>query len=485
MTNLQRFVRVSPAFVLMVGVVLACVVWNVAQEKRTEPLSKKAVKVAGRVVDTPRETKRQVLFTLYVDEGEMKGKRLRCYIPKDNPLRPVLGDRYTFWGKLLPFNDFPTDGHFSYRRWAQSHSLATQTFIRWGKLKEAKEQHHSLPLMVRLEIKAKELQRKILTLFEKEEAMGEDFALRGAKEKVVGLSGAKDEHFALVAAMAFGDKSTLSQDTRNMFTRTGASHLLALSGLHLGILYALLSLLFVRYDHRVVGHIVVVLTVWMYVFVVGMPASVVRAATMLTLYTLLTLDDAQRAHSANPLFVAVALILLVSPQTLWDVGFQMSVLAVWSIACVYSPIYRLLPQRWLSWWGVRALWAMIVVSLSAQLGVAPLVVYYFGNFSFVFLLTNLVAIPLVTIFLYAVFLSLALWWCPPLRHALLWLQAELTRWLETALNAIDSMGGVSVSGLNVNEWGIVGMYVGVVGIVMGVRWVSEKLERKRENNLPV
>ncbi len=474
MTNLKSVVRVSSAFVLMVGVVVACVVWNVAQERRTRPLPRKVVKVVGRVVDSPRDTERQLLFTMYVDEGQMKGKRLRCYVPKDNPLRPELGHRYAFWGKLLPFNDFETDGHFSYRRWAVSHSLAAQSFIRRGKLREAKDSV-GLPLMVRLELKARQVQRSILSLFEEE----------GVKEKVVGLSGAKGEHFSLVAAMAFGDKSTLGQDTRNVFTRTGVAHLLALSGLHLGILYALLSLLFVRYRYRVVGSVVVVMTVWMYVFVVGMPASVVRAATMLTLYSLLSIDGACRSSSANPLYVAVGIILLVSPRMLWDVGFQMSVLAVWSVACVYTPVYRLLPHRWLSWHVVRALWAMVVVSVVAQLGVAPLVVYYFGNFSYVFLLTNLVAVPLVTILLYAVFLSLVLWWCPPLRHALLWLQALLTNWLESLLRAIDSMGGVSVSGLQVDEWGLVGMYVAVVGLMVGVRWLSRRLERKRENNLPV
>ncbi len=464
MTNLKSVVRVSSVFVLMVGVVVACLAWNVAQEKRTKPLPRKAVKVVGRVVDSPRETKRQVLFTMYVDEGQMKGKRLRCYVPKDNPLRPELGHRYTFWGKLLPFDDFETEGHFSYRRWAVSHSLAAQSFIRRGKLREAKGSG-GLPLMVRLELKARQVQRSILSLFEEE--------------------GVDDEHFSLVAAMAFGDKSTLGQDTRNVFTRTGVAHLLALSGLHLGILYALLSLLFVRYRYRVVGSVVVVMTVWMYVFVVGMPASVVRAATMLTLYSLLSIDGAHRSSSANPLYVAVAIILLVSPQMLWDVGFQMSVLAVWSIACVYTPVYRLLPRRWLSWRMVRALWAMVVVSVVAQWGVAPLVVYYFGNFSYVFLLTNLVAVPLVTILLYAVFLSLVLWWCSPLRHALLWLQALLTDWLESLLRAIDGMGGVSVSGLRVDEWGLVGMYVAVVSLMVGVRWLSRRLERKRENNLPV
>ncbi len=463
MVRLGNLPKVSPAFVLMVGVVLACLVYDVVKEKREDPLPKKSVKIVGTVVDGPREAKRQMLFTMYVDEGRMKGKKIRCYVPKNNNVSPQLGHRYSCWTKLLPFKNFPTEGHFNYPRWAESHSLKAQTFIRWGRLREVKS-GGCLPLGETVALKAKKLQRKLLALFEKENING--------------------EHFSLVAAMAFGDRSILSGETREMFTRTGVAHLLALSGLHLGILYALLALLFIRYEHRVVGSVVVVLTVWVYVFVVGLPASVVRAATMLTLYTLLAFDGS-RGATANPLFVAVSIILLVSPRMLWDVGFQMSVLSVWSIACVYKPLYTFVPRKYLAWWPVRALWAMIVVSLSAQLGVAPLIVYYFGNFSYIFLFTNIVAVPLVTLLLYAVFLSLVFWWFTPLRHILLWVQGGLTEGLENILMWIGSMEGVSVSGLSVSEWGLAGMYVVVVGVVIGLRWVSRVVEQKRENNLSV
>ncbi len=463
MIRLGSLPRVSPAFVVMVGVVLGCFVYNVAKEKTQEELPKERVKIVGTVVDSPRETDKRVLFTMYVEEGQMKGKKIRCYMSKKDRVSVQLGCRYEMWAKLMAFKNFTTEGHFDYPRWAESRSLAAQTMVRRGRLREVGGESH-LPLLMWVELKAKELQRKILSLY--------------ASENIDG------EHYALVAAMAFGDKNELSKETREMFTRAGVAHLLALSGLHLGILYAMLSLLFVRYSHRVVGSVVVIATLWMYVFVVGLPASVVRAATMLTLYTLLSMDG-RRNGSAGPLYVAVAVILLVSPRMLWDVSFQMSVLAVWAIARVYGPLYRLMPRRWIVWWPVRAVWAMAVVSLSAQMGVAPLVVYYFGNFSFVFLLTNVVAVPLVTIFLYVVFVSLAVWWWPWMRGVLLSVQGTVCDWLEKMLGWVDSMSGASVSGLNVSEWALVGMYVATIVVMMGVKWASEKLERKRANNLSV
>jgi len=136
----------------------------------------------------------------------------------------------------------------------------------------------------------------------------------------------------------------------------------------------------------------------------------VRAALMLTLYALLSLGYRDRL-SLNALAFTAIVVLVVSPYTLFDVGFQMSYLAVLSIL-IWMPVVEgwvradvLQRHRWLRW-----LWGLLTVSVAAQLGVAPLIAYYFGRFSTWFLLTNLVAIPGVMLILY---LSLAtLLWAP-------------------------------------------------------------------------
>ena len=179
-----------------------------------------------------------------------------------------------------------------------------------------------------------------------------------------GLDG---EAYAMVAAMSVGDKSAVSKDVRQSYNVSGAAHVLALSGLHMGIIYALLTLLTSRLRLRLLSQTVIVLSLWAFVFLVGMPPSAVRSATMLSLYALLSLGYRQHT-SVNALAFTAIVILIVSPYTLFDIGFQLSFVSVLSIL-VWLPIM----ERWVPLdlqqrhRMVRWLWGMTAVSLAAQL----------------------------------------------------------------------------------------------------------------------
>ena len=136
--------------------------------------------------------------------------------------------------------------------------------------------------------------------------------------------------YAVVAAMALGDKSALTQDLRDVYSVTGASHVLALIGLHLGIIYTLLSLFVFRRRWQVLSQVIVILSVWAFVFLVGMSTSVMRSAVMLSVYALLSLGHRDRM-SVNTLAFTAIVMLMISPMSLFDVGFQMSYMAVFSI----------------------------------------------------------------------------------------------------------------------------------------------------------
>ena len=217
-------------------------------------------------------------------------------------------------------------------------------------------------------------------------------------------SGLSDDQYAVVAAMALGDKSALTHELRETYSMTGASHILALSGLHLSIIYALLSMLVVGRRWQTISQVAIILSIWAFVFLVGMSASVVRSAVMLTVYALLALGH-RKKMSVNTLAFTAIVMLLVSPQALFDVGFQMSFMAVFSILLFVPLFYRpfsaeyLMTHRVVKW-----VWGMVAISIAAQIGVAPLIAYYFGRFSCYFLLTNFIVIPAATIILY---LSLA------------------------------------------------------------------------------
>ena len=254
-------------------------------------------------------------------------------------------------------------------------------------------------------------------------------------------SGLSDDQYAVVAAMALGDKSALTQELRETYSMTGASHILALSGLHLSIIYALLSMLVVGRRWQTISQVVIILSIWAFVFLVGMSASVVRSAVMLTVYALLALGH-RKKMSVNTLAFTAIVMLLVSPQALFDVGFQMSFMAVFSILLFVPLFYRpfsaeyLMTHRVVKW-----IWGMVAISIAAQIGVAPLIAYYFGRFSCYFLLTNFIVIPAATIILY---LSLATLLIPSIGVLL----ASIVGLLNTTLLYIATIPGATIEGLH-------------------------------------
>ena len=254
-------------------------------------------------------------------------------------------------------------------------------------------------------------------------------------------SGVDGSVYAVVAAMSLGDKSQLTKNLRETYALTGASHILALSGLHLGIIYTLLSLLLNRRRWQVASQVVIIVCIWLFVFLVGMPASVVRSAVMLTVYALLSLGHRDKM-SVNTLAFAAIVMLLFNPMALFDLGFQLSFMAVLAILLFYPLFERVWSQSfYLNHRAFKWVWAMLAVSCAAQIGVAPLIAYYFGRFSNYFLLTNLVVIPAATLILY---LSLVVLLIPSLAYLLIYTVDTLN----CLLTWIATLPGASIEGLH-------------------------------------
>ena len=249
------------------------------------------------------------------------------------------------------------------------------------------------------------------------------------------------EAYAVIAAMTLGDKSALTRELKETYAVTGASHILALSGLHLGIIYMLLSFLVMGRRWQMMSQLLVILGIWMFVFLVGLSISVVRSAVMLTVYALLSLGHRDRM-SVNTLAFTAIVMLMLSPLTLFDVGFQMSYMSVFSILLFMPLSERVFSQQYMmSHRLIRWLWGMVSVSCSAQIGVAPLIAYYFGRFSTFFLLTNFIVVPTAVLILY---LSLVVFLVPSLSFLLY----SVVSWLNAILSYIAAIPGASIGGLH-------------------------------------
>ena len=201
------------------------------------------------------------------------------------------------------------------------------------------------------------------------------------------------QQMGLIQALLLGQKQDIDPETYNQFSRAGAVHILAVSGLHVGIILLILQfitkgLLWVK-NGRIWRSILVILGIWGFAMLAGFSPSVLRAAVMFSFLSI-ALNSRRKTSAINTLALSAVVLLIVNPYFIFQVGFQLSYMAVISIVTLQPRLSRLYqPKYYLS----QKAWDIITVSLCAQLGVLPLSLYYFHQFPGLFLLSNLVILP--------------------------------------------------------------------------------------------
>ncbi|MFN8284064.1 MAG: ComEC/Rec2 family competence protein [Chitinophagales bacterium] len=216
----------------------------------------------------------------------------------------------------------------------------------------------------------------------------------------------KKENFALADGILLGHRADIDMDLYNAFAYTGILHILSVSGLHVGIIYGMLFfILSIIKDKnkkiRITKFVVITICIWMFTFITGFSAACVRAAILFTLLNYAK-NFKENTNNLNLLAGAALLQLLIDPNNLYDIGFQLSYLAMLGLFIFYKPIYALFyhPNKLVDW-----TWQLWSASLAAQVFTVPLSIYYFGNFPTYFLFANIFAIPLSAVILW---LSVAL-----------------------------------------------------------------------------
>lgn len=413
------------------------------------------------------------------DEPKVRGRTLQCDLlltsvggkPLGSPFsvkaailrdtttgdwrRLHVGSGIEAWSVMQPLENYQRDGNFDYVRWLRVRGFRAQTFIFYTDWLTRSVSMRPLSRLDRMRIRALRMRRKLV-------------------DKIAGQVGAMgadrddSQQQAVIAAMVLGDKHVLSREIKDAYSVSGASHVLALSGLHLGIIYAMLTLLFGRWRREWLSQALVLVAVWAYVLLVGMGASVMRAAVMLTIYSLCLVARRDKVQVNTLAFAAICLVV-ANPLCLWDVGFQMSFMAVLAIVIYYRPFYHLLPMRHrVAKWA----WGMAVVSLAAQIGTAPLVVYYFGRFSCYFLATNFIVVPTATVIIYgavALLLSPFPWLDTFLARCL----AVVVGWLNGALEWMAGLPGACIDNIHINILQLFLVYFVIAGITVAVAYIGK------------
>ncbi len=268
--------------------------------------------------------------------------------------------------------------------------------------------------------------------------------------------GFRGDELAVLSALTVGDKDELSEDIIETYSVAGASHVLALSGLHIGFISALLlfalSPLWNRWRFlKPFLLLSVIVLLWGFAFLTGLSSSVVRAVIMCSFGLISTLFSTCQKLTVNTLAVTAFLMLLFNPVWLFDVGFQLSFIAVTAILLLQPGLYGLLSFRNTV---LQKVWGLIAVSIAAQIGTAPLVMLYFSRFSTHFLLTNLWVIPLVSLIVYAAIVLLVLTPFPSLQQSFADMVEALIRLQNMALRWVEQLPLASIDYIWVDVWDV-------------------------------
>ncbi|GGH35541.1 competence protein [Mangrovimonas yunxiaonensis] len=200
---------------------------------------------------------------------------------------------------------------------------------------------------------------------------------------------------AITNALILGQRQTINQDIYSNYTNAGAVHILAVSGLHVGIILIILNVLFRPISRLKHGNTLkiclLVVCLWSFAIIAGLSASVIRAVSMFTAVAI-AINLKKPTNTLNILAISAFVLLLINPLFLFHVGFQLSYLAVIAIVTINPLLRQLYKPRWAL---DKLFWNISTVSFSAQVGVAPIALYYFHQFPGLFFVSNLVILPVL------------------------------------------------------------------------------------------
>ncbi|WP_299396452.1 ComEC/Rec2 family competence protein [uncultured Gelidibacter sp.] len=314
-----------------------------------------------------------VVDILKVNNQVLSGKTL-LNVQKDSLNPPINVDGiYTSFTSFKDVNAPLNPNQFDYKAYLQKQYIYHQVFTDRDHLLKVPSEKHTL--------------------------FGYAANLRRTINSKLKAKNLKSDELALINALLLGQRQDISPKIFDSYSKAGAIHILAVSGLHVGIILIMLNLLFKRLEYlrhgKLIKTIVIVLILWSFAIIAGLSASVTRAVMMFSVVAI-GMNLKRPANIYNTLVISMFFLLLFKPMFLFDVGFQMSYLAVIAIVSIQPLIVNLWQPKLRP---VKYMWQILTVTLAAQLGVVPISLFYFHQFPGLFFLSNLVIIPCLGIIL--------------------------------------------------------------------------------------
>ena len=338
------------------------------------------IKVNEPLIEKDKSFKAEGRVETIIKNGRGKnvtGKILLYFSKEDLMQLPKYGDKILISGGLQLIKNAGNPGGFNYSRYMAFQQTFYQVFLKQSKF--VLLNLHNENALYSFIYNAR---RKVINILQE--------FVKGNK-KVTGIA----------EALLIGYKEDLDKDVVQAYSNTGVVHIIAISGMHLGLIYAVLVWIFLRLPlikKSTAIRVVTILTcLWLFSLMTGGSASVLRSAVMFTCI-LIGKEFFKQSSIYNSLAASAFLLLCYDPFLLWDVGFQLSYCAVVGIVWLQKPIQNLFYSKHKP---LQYLWQMCSITIAAQVLTLPICIYYFHQIPTLFLITNLICVPLSTVILFA------------------------------------------------------------------------------------
>ncbi len=390
------------------------------------------MRIQEQVTETPRTFRGMAkIVKVYSAQPEFsKQQKILVYFEKDSSSKYLVPGDYMV--AALRLNEIPgpgNPGEFDYRKYLASKRIINQAYIKSGSWHLSSEKHFSPGRL--------------------------SFQLQQALILKYHSTGMNPKLFGILSAITLGYKNDLDAHTKQVFSKAGVMHVMALSGFNVAVIaYALNFLLF--FTNRVKNGnyfrlVLIIVFIWFFAFVTGFSPSVTRATLMVSL--VLTGKELRRnLSSTNILYASAFVLLALQPSIIYDVGFQLSFAAVFGIIVFQSPLENLVHT------GSRILsmiWQLFTVSLAAQLATMPLTIAYFHQFPVYFWITNLYVVPLVSIIISTAMLFLMFSFIRPVMMIMGKILEAMVALLYKSISVIEILPGSVISDLHLGNFQLI------------------------------
>ncbi|MFY7900983.1 MAG: ComEC/Rec2 family competence protein [Chitinophagaceae bacterium] len=383
------------------------------------------------------------------NEWEQASGNLLLYFKKDSTQKYSVGygNQLVIKANLTPIQNAGNPGGFNYKQYCAFQNIYYQTFLQ------------SNNFIVTNTIQKKWFQEWLLN----------------TRQKVLNIieSAIHEKNEQSVAeALLIGYRGNLDRDLVQAYSNTGIVHIIAISGLHLGMIYELLLFLFKPFQQQkwvvLIKPICILIVIWLFTLLAGAVPSILRSAVM---FTCIVIGDVfgKRTNIYNMIAASALLILLIQPYSLWDVGFQLSYAAVLSIVLFSKKIEQLFyfENKLLQLFST-----LLSVTIAAQIFTMPILLYHFHQLPTLFLFTNILAVPLSTIVLYlllllvvfgSIFQSLVIY--------LGWVIDKILWVMNDFVVAINELPFAVIGGIQINLFQVVILFVAIACFAL---WIHQK-----------